>query len=107
MANDDLQLGTPVEDAVDDHAEKREGHTVRRSVENSGEEFSIFVVAFEDSTAGWARIDVNGHVKFCVCEPEDVLFRLVVEYVVLAIETAHLCIIYEGSEEFVLLNTAA
>ena len=106
MSDDDLQFGVTIKDAVRDHAERVQGHAMRKRERGSDKPFSIGPELVVDGAGGVARMEVQRYVQLGAGLPEDIPFLIVVEDHIVAVGAGALCVVDESAEESVLGDAA-
>ena len=104
MAEDDLQLGESIKDAVGDHAEDMKAHTLSKAERWSYEPLSLrpkFVVY----DVSWiARVQIEGNIQLGNHCPKFIPLGLVIEYH--TVWTSSLGVVDQSSLETILMYTA-
>jgi len=107
VADDNLELGKAVEDAVGHHAEQVQADALGEAEGRSDQPFAVRPEFVVDGAGGVSWVEVEGDVEFLDCGPEDVPVCTVVEDHVVAVGAGSLRVVDERTEESELGHAAS
>jgi hypothetical protein len=107
VADDDLELGEAVEEAVGHHSEEVQTDALGEAEGRADQPFPVCPKLVMDAAGGISGVEIEGDVEFLDCGPEDIPVCVVVEDHVFALRAGSLSIVDERTEEAKLGDAAS
>lgn len=107
VADDDLELGEAVEEAVGHHTEEVQTDALGEAEGRADQPFPVCPKLVMDAAGGISGVEIEGDVEFLDCGPEDIPVCVVVEDHVFALRAGSLSIVDERTEEAKLGDAAS
>lgn len=106
MADDNLQVGMAIKDAIGDHSQDMEAHALGKAEGRANQPLPVGPELIIDGAGGVAGVEIQWDVQVGAGLPEHIPLGLVIEDVVIPVWASTLGVVDQGAFEAILLDTA-